>query len=142
MDATTQPQSRRFRITPGHFVLALLALEVLLWLSERFGWLGWHKGYAVLVCVAVVGVVMLAMVVWFGVAVVFRPRFQFGVRTLLVLTVAVAIPSSWVAVEMKNAREQKAAVEEFQNGGALVNYDYFGKPENGSPCMATIPDEG
>ena len=56
MDATTQAPSRWFHLTPGRFVLPLLAVECLLWLSERIGWLGWHKGYAVLTGVAVLGV--------------------------------------------------------------------------------------
>ena len=79
MDDTTQARVRWFHLTPGRFVLALLAVEVLLWLSERFGWLGWHKGYAVLTGVAVVGVAMLLMLVWFGVALIFRRRFQFSI---------------------------------------------------------------
>ena len=53
---TAAPPIRWFHLTPGRFVLLLLAVEVLLWLSDRFGWLGWHKGYAVLTGVAVVGV--------------------------------------------------------------------------------------
>src|SRR5208283_3150347 len=101
MDATTQPRSRWFHLTPGRFVLALLAVEVLLWLSERFGWLGWHKGYAVLTGVAVVGVAMLLMLLWFAIALVFRWRFQFSLRSLLVLVVVVALPCSWLAVEIK-----------------------------------------
>ena len=52
---------------------------------------GWHKGYAVLTGVAVVGVAMLLMGVWFAVALVFRRRFQFSIRSLLVLVVIVAI---------------------------------------------------
>ncbi len=55
MDATTQARVRWFHPTPGRFVVALLAVEVLLCPSERFGWLGRHKGYAVLTCVAGVG---------------------------------------------------------------------------------------
>ena len=55
MNDTPQARTRWFHLTPGRFVLALLAVEVLLWLSERFGWLGWHKGYVVLTGVAVVG---------------------------------------------------------------------------------------
>src|SRR5271165_1162947 len=95
---TTEPQSRRwFRLTPGRFVLFLLAVEVLLWLSERFGWLGWHKGYAVVTALASVGVVMLLMLLWFALALIFRRRFQFSIRSLLVLVVAVAVPSSWLA---------------------------------------------
>ena len=107
MDDTTQTQPRRFHLTPGRFVIGLLAVEVLLWLSERFGWLGWHKGYAVLTAVACVGVAMLLMVVWFAVALIFRWRFQFSMRSLLVLVVVVALPCSWLAVEMKAAREQR-----------------------------------
>ena len=92
-------------------MIALLAVECLLWLSERFGWLPWHKGYAVLTAVASVGVAMLAMVVWFGVALVFRRRFQFSLRSLLLLVVVVALPFSWLAVEMKEAREQEKTVD-------------------------------
>ena len=106
------PHARSLR--PG-----LLAVEVLLWLSERFGWLGWHKGYAVLTGVAVVGVAMVLMLVWFGVALVFRWRFQFSIRSLLVLVVVVAVPCSWLAVEMKKAREQKTAAAEIRKLGGL-----------------------
>lgn len=74
MNDTPQAQPRWFHLTPGRFVFLLLAIEVLLWLSDRFGWLGWHKGYAVLTGVAVVGVAMLLMLVWFGVALIFSRR--------------------------------------------------------------------
>jgi len=121
MDASTK--RRWFHPTPGRFVFTLLAVEVLLWLSERFGWLGWHKGYAVLACVASVGVAMLVMAMWFGVAVVFRRRFQFSLRTLLALVVVVALPCSWMAVEMKKAREQNAAVAAIVMTQGDVMYD-------------------
>ena len=97
MGDTTQARVRWFHPTPGRCVIALLAVECLLWLSERFGWLPWHKGYAVLTAVASVGVAMLAMVVWFGVALVFRRRLQFSISSLLVLVVVVALPCSWLA---------------------------------------------
>ena len=83
-----------------------MAVELLLWLSDRFDWLGWHKGYAVLTSVAVVGVAMLAMAVWFAAVLVFRRRFQFSVRSLFVLVVAVALPFSWLAVNIKEARDR------------------------------------
>ena len=125
MDATTQARVRWFHLTPGRFVLVLLAVEVLLWLSERFGWLGWHKGYAVLTGVAGVGVAMLVMLVWFGVALVFRRRFQFSIRSLLLLTVTVAIPFSWLAAKMQIAKRQKAAAAEIVKLGQVwVRYDY------------------
>ncbi len=122
MDATTR--ARWFHPTPGRFVLALLAVEVLLWLSDRFGWLGWHKGYAVLAAVANVGVAMLLMLGWFAVALIFRWRFQFSIRSLLVLVVVVAVPFSWLAVEMKKAKEQKAAVEAIWRSDGDIVYDW------------------
>ena len=124
MDATTPPQTRWFHLTPGRFVLALLAVEVLLWLSERIGWPGWHKGYAVLTGVASVGVVMLLMLVWFGVALVFRWRFQFSIRSLLVMTVAVALSFSWLAVERRQAKLQEETANALLQTGGEVWYDY------------------
>ena len=125
---TTDPH-HRFRLTPGHCLLALLAVEFLLFLSQWFRWL--PKGWPVLIAVASVGVVVLGMFVWFGVAVVFGRRFQFSVRSLLVLTVAVALLCSWFAVEMKKAREQKAVVAEIDEHWGTVYYDYATQNEPG-----------
>ena len=47
-------------------------------------------------------------------------RFQFSLRSLLVLVVVVAVPCSWLAVEMKKAREQKEAVENSARLNALI----------------------
>jgi hypothetical protein len=123
---TTDSKTHAFDLTPGRFVLLLLAVEVLLWLSERFGWLGWHKGHAVLTGVVVMGMGMLFMVGWFAVALIFRRRFQFSVRSLLVLVVVVALPCSWLAVEMKKARQQEAVLEPIRRATAshLVGYDW------------------
>ena len=124
MDATPEARVRWFHLTPGRCVIGLLAVEGLLWFSERFGWLGWHKGHAVLTALGVVGVVMLLMFVWFSVALVFRRRFQFSLRTLLVLVVAVASPCSWLAVEMKAARGRHESVQAIWEWKGFVNYDY------------------
>ena len=137
MEDTTPPQLRWFRLTPGRFVLLLLAVEVFLWLSERFGWIEWHKGYAELAAVAVVGAAVLFVVGWFGVALIFRLRFQFSLRLLLVLVVIVALPCSWLAVEMRKAGEQKAAVERLRALGAWIWYDH--EPEKGNPFAAVEP---
>jgi hypothetical protein len=90
------PKPRWFRLTPDRLVIGLLVVEGLLWLSERFEW--FPKGYAVLLVVAVVAVTILLMSLWFVIALVVRSHFQFSIRSLLVLTVAVAIPCSWLAV--------------------------------------------
>src|ERR1039458_79021 len=62
------------------------------------------------------------MLVWFVIALVFRWRFQFSIRSLLVLVVAVALPFSWLGVEMKQAREQKAVVAAIEKLGGTVGY--------------------
>jgi hypothetical protein len=127
----TSPTStrRRLRPTPSCLIFGLLVVEGLLWLSERYQWFWYNekKGWTVLIGVAVVGVTMLVMLGWFIVALVFRWRFQFSIRSLLVLTAAVAIPCSWLAVEMKKAREQErviAAITALQ-GGAIYDWREF-----------------
>ena len=120
--------------TPGRCPAALLIVELLLWLSERFQWFGFNhqKGCTVLISVAMMGGAILAMLVWFMVALVFRWRFQFSIRLLLVLAVAVATPFSWLAVEMKKAREQRDAVAAFEKLDGSVAYecefDWLGDP--------------
>ena len=89
----------------------LLALEGLLLLAERLaGSLSTgDKGYPPLVAIAAVGAVFVLMLLWFLIALVFRRRFQFSLRSLLLLVVVVAIPCSWLATEMKAAREQRSS---------------------------------
>ena len=118
---TTDPQ-HRFRLTPGHCLLALLAVEFLLFLSQWFRWL--PKGWPVLIAVASVGVMVLGMFVWFGVAVVLGRRFQFSIRSLLLLVIVVAVPCSWLAVEMKKVRKETDVVEAIVGSGGDVLYEY------------------
>jgi hypothetical protein len=120
----SQPQRRWYHLTPGRFVFALLAVECLLWLSERFGWLGWHKGYAVLTGVAVVAVGTLLVFLWFLVCLLFRWRFQFSIRSLLVFVVVAALPCGWLASQMKEAERQKAAAEAIMKLDGLAWYDH------------------
>ena len=123
----TPGKRRRFFPTPAWLVLGSLAATGLLFLSERWRWFPFneHKGWTVLIAVAVVGGAMLVMLGWFIVALVFRWRFQFSIRSLLVLVVVVALPCSWLAVEMKKAKKQKAAVEAIVELKASVYYDYL-----------------
>ncbi len=136
---------RRFHPTPSWLVLGLLVVEGLLWLSERFGWFWFNekKGWTVLIGVAAVGVAMLVMLLWFIVSLIFRLRFQFTIRSLLVLTVAVALPCSWLAVEMKKAREQRELFGTYEKAGGLLQYNvqdwrtgYSEKPVTRTPMLA------
>ena len=98
---------------PLGWCLALLVVEGLLWLSERYRWFGFneHKGWTVLIAVAAVGVAMLVMLLWFIACLLFHWRFQFTIRSLLLLTVAVALLSGWLAAERERARKQTEAVD-------------------------------
>ena len=107
------PQRRWLRPTPGWLVLGLLVVEGLLFLSERFHWFAFneHKGWTVLIAVASVSLAMLLMLLWFAASLLFRWQFQFSIRSLLVLTLVVAMPCSWLSWEMKKAKGQKGLVE-------------------------------
>ena len=114
---------RWFSPTPGWLVLALLAVEGFLWLSERFQWFWFNEknGWTVLIAVASVGILLGLMLLWFAVALLLRWRFQFSIRSLLVLTVAVALPFSWLAVEMRQARRERQAAAAIQELGGKVD---------------------
>ena len=116
------PKRCWFSPTPGWLVLGLLAVEGVLFLVERFYWL--PKGWSVLIAIAAVAVVMLLTLLWFVIALIFRRRFQFSIRSLLVMVVAVALPCSWLAVEMKKASEQREAVGAIKKAGGGVLYDW------------------
>jgi hypothetical protein len=50
--------------------------------------------------------------------------YQYSLRSLFILSFLVAIASSWLAVEMRQAKRQKEAVEIVQRLGGGVGYDY------------------
>ncbi len=135
-----RPRLRWFHPTPSRLLVALLAVEGILLLSGRW----FPKGYAVLIAIASVGVFLFLMLVWFVLTLNFHWRFQFSLRSLLVLTVAVAIPCSWLAVELKWASEQREVVEAIQElsmRGGWVRYDYEDSPNqtpSGPPWLRRL----
>ena len=100
--------------------MGTLVVECMLWLSDRLGWPAWHKGYAVLAAVATVIAATLVALDWFAIALIFRGRFQFSIRSLLVSVVVIAIPCSWLSVEMTKAREQRATVAAIEELGGEI----------------------
>ena len=121
------PTRRWLHLTLDRFVVGLLVVEGLLWLSERYGWFWFNenKGWTVLVAVAVVGGAMVVVLGWFIVALVFRWRFQFSLRSLLLLVVAVALSCSWLAVEMKAAKREREAAEAIEKLDGVL---YWSEP--------------
>jgi hypothetical protein len=126
MNAFSDPPTRWYSLTPERSVIALLAAECLLWLSERFHWFGFsqYKGLTVAAAVGLVCLALLLMLLAFAVSWCFRRRFQFSIRSLLLLTLAVAMLCSWLAVRVKQAREQDAAVLALALAGARVEEDW------------------
>jgi len=135
----SEPKRRKFSPTPSWLILALLEVEWLLFLLDWFQLPKWHKGYAVLIAVASVGVAFLLMLLWFVIALVFRFSFQFGIRSLLVLGVAVAIPCSWLAVEIKAAREQGKVENAIRALGGGVGWALNGISMNSRSLIVLPP---
>ena len=122
---TAASHRRWYRLTPDRCVLGLLALEAFLLLSAWFEWFAFNqnKGWAALITVEIVGVSVLLIFLWFLAALVFRWRFQYGIRSLLLLVVVVAVPFSWLATEREAAGKQREAVDAIVKAGGWVVYD-------------------
>ena len=121
------PTSRWYHLSPDRLIGGLLAIEGFLFLSERFQWFAFNekKGYTVLIAVAAVGLVVVVMLVWLLVSLLFHWRFQFSVRSLVVLVVVVAIPCCWLPVKMREAERQRKEVEAIHRAWlGEVLYDY------------------
>ncbi len=112
----------RFHFTSDRVLLALLPVWAGLFLCEHFRWL--PRGYPVLLALATLAAILVFLLLWFAVALVFRRRFQFTIRSLLFLTLIVSIWGSWFGVEMRAARRQREAVDEIEKLAGTVLYDY------------------
>jgi hypothetical protein len=127
MATNALPISKRnwFCPTPGWLVLGLLIVELLLFLIERFCLV--PKGWPVLIAIVGIAVVVLLTSLWFAVALIFRRRFQYSLRLLAAFVVVVALPFSWLAVQMRNANSQRRTVGEIGRLGGVVENDllYF-----------------
>jgi hypothetical protein len=126
---------RSYRLTPDRLVVGLLAAEGFLLLSERFRWFAFsrHTGWTVLVVLAAVGLTMLLMLLWLVAAVLFRLRFQYSLRSLLLLVACTAVGCSWMATEAQRARRQKEAVEAIAASGGAAVYDFEWARASGPP---------
>jgi hypothetical protein len=136
------PNRRWYRLTPDRLIAGLLALEGLLLASGHFQWFAFnrHKGWTSLIAVAAVAAAIVLTFLWFIASFVFRHRFQFGIRSLLALTVAVAVPCSWMGVKMKEARRQAhvAAAIEIVGGWTYFRWQVDG---DGNPFPNAQPPE-
>jgi hypothetical protein len=119
--ADTPRRCRWFCPTPDRCLAALALVEGMLFVAQWFRWL--PKGWPVLLALAAVALFLVVMAVWFVIALVFRWRFQFGVRSLLVLILVAAVPCSWLTAELQKLRRQREAFTEpceFRSCGITV----------------------
>ena len=123
--ADPAPKARWYRLTPERLIVALLLVECLLWLSQRFQWFGFnhHKGWSVLIAVAVVGAAFLLMLLWLMAACSSADGSSsasgaVGPHRRRRRTVQLALPGD------EEAREQKAAVAAIKKTYATLSYDY------------------
>jgi len=133
-----RPKRPWYHITPDRLIIGLLAVEGFLLLSERFQWFAFNekKGWTVLIAVAAVCLAVVVMLLWLAASLLFRWRFQFCLRSLVVLVVAVAVPCCWLSVKMRQAERQRRAVEAIERVGwgeydGVV--DESGKPQPSVP---------
>jgi hypothetical protein len=133
MDAPPNPRPRWYSLTPDRIVIGLLVLECLLWLSQRLDELtgtNRHKGWGVVTVFTLVLAATVVMLAWFIISVLLRRTFQFSVRSLLLAAVVVAIPSSWLATELRQARIQHNAVVAISKlNGKIYEYGEEGWPQ-------------
>jgi hypothetical protein len=132
---------RWFHPTPGWLVLGSIAATGVFYLSERFRWfaINYCNGWTVLIAMTVLGLVLVALLFWWLAALASRRRFQFSIRTLMVLVIAVALPCSWLACEMKRARRQREAADTIYTfGGHIVFEDQSVLYKRGNE-ITTIP---
>lgn len=112
------PKPRSFRMTPDRLVVLLLVVEVLLWLSGWYQWFPFNreKGLTFLIGIAVIGVGMLFLLLWYVVAVKSCYRFQFSTRSSLMLIAAVvAIPCNWAGEQIYRYGQHRRVVERIED---------------------------
>ncbi|MCU0708327.1 MAG: hypothetical protein MUF23_08555 [Pirellula sp.] len=108
----SDPQSIRktrwYSPTVGKFLFAILAAQVVLYLSQRFNWFAFNqlKGHTVVITVTVtaIGLLLIAGVVLLG------RKAQLTLATLMLMVPVMAIPCSWLVRELIQARRQAQIV--------------------------------
>src|SRR5262245_46341042 len=123
-DAPAIPNRRWYAPTPAKFLLLLLLMQGVLFLSSHYGWFWFNerKGYTVLFALAATTMGLLLL----GIGVLlsrFTPwKAQFGIATTLWIMAVMAIPCGWMAREMELARRQRVVVADLKSRGNLVWY--------------------
>jgi hypothetical protein len=137
-----QHNRRWYRLTPDRVVLGLLAAEGFLLLSERFRWFAFnqHKGWTVLIALATVGLTLLLMFLWLAAALLFRCRFQYSLRSLLLAVVAVALAFSCLGVTIQDLHSQGEAAMAIRSVGDTYGQATWLSRLLGDPYLASVTE--
>jgi len=136
--SASESKRRWFYPKPGWLVLSSLAVTGILFLSQEYCLPGFCINLTLLLVIASVGVMLLAILLWFLAALLFRWRFQFTIRSLLLLVVAVAIPCSWIGDRMRQAKRQLQGIALVERIGGAA-YVRFGPSELQERLQSVLP---
>jgi hypothetical protein len=99
------PKTPWYILTPGKLVGGLLVVELVLLAIDR------HSGWLCLAGVGAFVLVLFVGLIWLVLALLFHRRFQFGIMTLLMLMVVVAVVGGWFSWKMERAKRQNGSVD-------------------------------
>jgi hypothetical protein len=126
-------RTKRFAGALDWVLISLLVVEGLLFLSDQYDCFAFnrHKGWTVLIAVAIVAGASLLMGLWAAVTwtmsrwIKLRP-FQFGLRSGMLVVGVVGLVCGWLGSSLRQARQQAeicAAIREA--GGGVSHEDYW-----------------
>ena len=105
---------------PDCVLVGLLGAQAYFLLSQWYSWFAFNQavGRAMLMALAVTGVVLLVMLFWLAGAFLLCRRFLLTLRQFLLLVVAVSVMCSWLVIEAAlESRESKLAAVIRNDGG-------------------------
>jgi len=118
-----ESKRRAHNVELDDLVLGLLALEILLLLSDRFQVCTWNRHGTVLIGLAVLGAGSLFLLARYGLRVMRRRASQFSLASLLLYTLVCAIVCSWFAANVHRAKKQGEAAKAIKALGGTLVYD-------------------
>lgn len=106
--------SCRLRLWPDCLLIALLATVAILFLSERQRWFSFnaHKGWTVLIAVTLALLTFFVLLIWHADSLLYRRHFRFGICSLLILIIAIAVPGLWFSYEIRDSVTQKYVLKD------------------------------